>query len=90
MNLHIGGFFAKFLDLAQQYTSAKTPPIPSKFGLFTFFVEKALMNYEFEAPLGPWHSLILYLLLSGEIQPFFSFKTNQQIRSIRQMLVELH
>ena len=40
MNLHIGGFFAKFLNLAQQYTSAKTKPNPSKFGLFTFLLRK--------------------------------------------------
>ena len=40
MNLHIGGFFARFLNLAQQYTSAKTQPIPSKFGLFTFLLRK--------------------------------------------------
>ena len=40
MNLHIGGFFARFLILAQQYTSAKTQPIPSKFGLFTFLLRQ--------------------------------------------------
>jgi len=40
MNLDIGVFFEKFLNLAQQYTSAKTQPIPSKFGLFTFLLRK--------------------------------------------------
>ena len=68
MNLHIGGFFARFLILAQQYTSAKTQPIPSKFGLFTFLLRK----------------------LQQKFNLFSSFKTNQQIRSFRHMLVELH
>jgi len=37
MNFHIGGFFAKLLIFAQQYTSGKTQLFPSKFGLLRSF-----------------------------------------------------
>ena len=75
MNFHIGGFFAKFLFFAQQYTSGKTQLFPSKFGLLRFCWEGSFNVRIWSASWSMTvHDTISFCTFSfqQEIQSFFA------------------
>jgi len=82
MNFHIGGFFAKLLIFAQQYTSGKTQLFPSKFGLLRFCWEGSFNVRIWSASWSMTLSHSVPFRFNKKFNLFFSFKqTNKSAQS---------